>query len=282
MQESATPGSILVGIDGSTAAVRAALWGVDEAVSRDVPLRLLYAIEHVGSLAADGMAHKVTAAQKALRQASMAVEATGRPVKIDTEIAYGPPMSSLIRASASATMMCVGAVGLRHFRPGRVGSTAGALAIWGRCPVAIVRGRDDHPRRQDEIVVDVDGSDDNGVLLGTAMAEARLRDTVIRAITCRQTVAGDAETERDRDNRARADLDRRLARWRRRYPCVEMESVAMRGSVLDYLARNRRVVRLVIVSAHNHQHLGELLGSSGTATLQDNDCSLLIVNHPHL
>ena len=43
--EFVTPRSIVVGIDGSKAATRAAYWAVDEAVRRDVPLRLLYAIE---------------------------------------------------------------------------------------------------------------------------------------------------------------------------------------------------------------------------------------------
>ncbi len=275
MQEPATPGSVFVGIDGSKTAIRAALWAVDEAASRDVPLRLVYAVE-------EGEAHKLGAAENALRQALTAVEAGGQPVKIETEIAHGPPVSSLIRASASAAMVCVGAVGLRHFQPGQVGSTAAALAISGRCPVAIIRTRDEHHRQPDEIVVHVDGSPDNGLLLGAAMEEAQLRNAAIRAITCRQTVSHDDETDWDYDRQACADLNRRLARWRRRYPQVEVESMATRGSLLDYLARNRRSVRLVIVSAHNLQQLGELLGPSGTAMLQDADCSLLIVNHPHL
>lgn len=33
--------TIIVGIDGSHAAITAALWGVDEAISRAVPLRLV-------------------------------------------------------------------------------------------------------------------------------------------------------------------------------------------------------------------------------------------------
>ena len=37
--------SVVVGIDGSRAAGNAALWAVDEAVSRDIPLRLVYAID---------------------------------------------------------------------------------------------------------------------------------------------------------------------------------------------------------------------------------------------
>ena len=44
MNKLPTSRPIVVGIDGSKAAIRAALWAVDEAVSRDVPLRLVYAI----------------------------------------------------------------------------------------------------------------------------------------------------------------------------------------------------------------------------------------------
>lgn len=281
-QEPATPGSIFVGIDGSKTAVRAALWAADEAASRDVPLRLLYAIEEGDVREADGLAHKLSAAHDALCQAVAVVQAAGKPVKIETEIADGPAIRSLIRASASAAMVCVGAVGLRHFRPGRAGSTATALAISGRCPVAIIRSRDGHPRHPDEIVVEMDGSPDNGVLLGAAMAEAQLRKAAIRAITCRQTASHDEEKERNCDRQAGADLDRRLDRWRRRYPHVEVESMALPGGLVDYLARNHRSVRLVVVSAHNRQHLGELLGPSSNAILQEADCSLLIVNHPHL
>ena len=74
-----------------------------------------------------------------------AIEAMGNAVKIETEIAEGPSLGSLIRASASAAMVCVGAVGLRHFQAGRMGSTAAALAISARCPVAIIRGHHEQP-----------------------------------------------------------------------------------------------------------------------------------------
>ena len=40
-----TPPAVVVGVDGSTAALRAALWAVDEAVSRDIPLRLMHTLD---------------------------------------------------------------------------------------------------------------------------------------------------------------------------------------------------------------------------------------------
>jgi nucleotide-binding universal stress UspA family protein len=285
MNESAKPQSIVVGIDGSKAAIRAALWAVDEAVSRDLPLRLLCTAEQGHTPESeDDTAGKFATAEIAVRHAITAIEAAGKPVKVETEVTTGPAIRSLIRASASAAMVCVGAVGLRHFRPGRVGSTAAALAISAQCPVAIIRGRDDHFRHPaNGIVVEVDGSADNGVLLGAAIEEARLRNAAIQAIICRRSMPGDEKAaEGEGDRRALADLDRRLARWTRRYPDLRVQSMVVHGSLLEYLAYNRRSVRLLIVGAHNRQLLGELVGPGGSAVLQDADCSLLIVNRQHL
>ncbi|OBF53301.1 hypothetical protein A5787_06700 [Mycobacterium sp. 852002-50816_SCH5313054-b] len=270
MNELATPRSIVVGVDGSNAAMRAALWAVDEAVSRDAPLRLFYAAEQPDT--------RGVAAETGIRRAVKAIEATHKPVTIETEVARGPAIGSLVGASASAAMMCVGAVGLRHFRPGRVGSVAAALAISARCPVAIVRARDDHPAA-DSIVVELDGSPDNGVLLGAAIEEARLRNAAMRAIICRRPAP---EWQAEGDHRALADLDRRLARWKRRYPDLRVESVAVHGGLLEYLTYHRRSVGLVVVGARNGQHVRELVGPAGSAVLQGTDCSVLIVNQQHL
>jgi len=285
MNELPTPRPIVVGIDGSKAAICGALWAVDEAVSREVPVHLLYAIEEGVALEAEpeALAHKLATAETALRRAVTAIEATAQPVKIETEIAQGPAIRSLIGASASAAMVCVGAVGLRHFRPGRVGSTAAALAISAQCPVAIIRDHHNRPRQPVHgIVVEVDKSPDNGLLLGVAMEEARLRNATLHAIICRRTVSGDTAAEGEGDRRALADLDRQLARWKHRYPDLGVESVAIHGTLMEYLAYNHRSVQLLIVGAHNREHLKELIGPVGSAILQDADCSLLIVNRQHL
>ncbi len=37
--------TVVVGVDGSKAAINAAQWAVDEAVHRDIPLRLVHVID---------------------------------------------------------------------------------------------------------------------------------------------------------------------------------------------------------------------------------------------
>lgn len=69
--------AVVVGIDGSRAATHAALWAVDEAVNRDIPLRLVYVIDP-SQLSAAGEGGGQSAARAALHDASRKVEATGR------------------------------------------------------------------------------------------------------------------------------------------------------------------------------------------------------------
>jgi nucleotide-binding universal stress UspA family protein len=61
-----------------------------------------------------------------------------------------------------------------------------------------------------------------------------------------------------------------------------VESVAVRGGLLEYLAVNRRSVGLLIAGARDRRQLRELVGPAGSAVLQDAECSLLVVNQQHL
>ena len=80
--------SVVVGIDGSRSALDAALWAVDEAVSRDIPLRLVYAIDPDNATGTDPQdaARDLATAEIAVRYAFTAVESTDKPVKIEVEI----------------------------------------------------------------------------------------------------------------------------------------------------------------------------------------------------
>jgi nucleotide-binding universal stress UspA family protein len=273
MNEMRTPPSIVVGIDGSKAALRAALWAVDEAVSRDIPLRLLYAIEpdDAPQTSPHVSAQKLAAAENAVRYAFTAVESTEKPVKIEVEITQERAVTALTRASETAAMVCIGAVGAHDFRGGRVGSTAAALAVSGHCPVAIIRnkahwdGRDSH-----WIVVETHGSAENAILLRNAIEEARLRNAPMRVITCQQAGEGEVGEKDVADD----------GKWMQCYPELQAESVRVHGCFLDYLALNSRSVQLVVLAASDTAEVRQLLGPTGNAVLHRTDCSVLIVHQP--
>ena len=288
MSEPFTPPSIVVGIDGSRAAVRAALWAVDEAVSRDIPLRLVYAIEPHGSEQIDPQdeARRLATGELAVRYAFTAVESTDRPVKVEVEILQGRPTATLLEASRSAAMICVGAVGLKHFDHNRVGSTATALVAAAHCPIAIVRGADGITTRSPGwVVVELDESPDSAAVLQCGVEEARLRRAPLRVLSSwqsRYTDVHDQHAVADGNRMVRAQLDRRLSRWKRRYPDLDVKPVAVHGSVLHYLAKHAGSIQLVVVGARDAESVGELIGPTGLAALHNTDCSVLIADRQRL
>ena len=259
--------SVVVGIDGSRAAVDAAIWAIDEAVSRDIPLRLVYVIEPADLAAAESDHAQFACARAALYDAQRSVEATGEPVKIETEILSGKPLAELARQSRSAAMVCVGSIGTKHALQG-TGSVAAALPGLAQCPVAVIRPvqRRTANTGVGSIVVEVD----NGVALRYAFDEARLRGAPLRAVASwRAEVPDDIA---DGNRLAQAQLNRRLARWTRLYPDVAVESVVVRGSVCEYLARNAASVEIFVTRGGRCD-----LNSPGHV-----ECSVLAMRGNHL
>ena len=236
-----TPPSIVVGIDGSRLAVHAALWAVDEAISRDVPLRLM---------AAAGTPAERPDAEVAVRSAAAAVTATGRGVLIETEVIAGAAIPALLEASTTAAMVCVGAVGLKHFDRNRVGSTAGALVASARCPVAVVRGpaasADASPGW---VVVELDETPNSPAVLQFGVEEARLRGAPLRVLgswQSRYTDVHDSHAVADGNRLIRAQLDRRLSHWKHLYPDLDVRPVAIHGSALTYLSKHAAEIQVVV------------------------------------
>lgn len=276
MSEDFTPPSVVVGIDGSRNAVDAAIWAIDEARSRDVPLRLVAA-------AATGERDE---ADLAVRAAAAAVGASGRSVRIETHVADGAPVPTLLAATGNAMMICVGAVGVKHFDHDRVGSTAQALVTSARCPVAVVRdpGRPD-PANPGWVVVELDETPDSAAVLQFGVAEARLRNAPLRALglwQSRYTDVHDSHAVGDGNRLVRAQLDRRLSHWKHRYPDLDARPVAVHGSALAYLSSHAAEIGVVVVGAPNSTGVGELLGPMGQTALNDTDCTIVVVDRQRL
>ncbi len=269
MAEPNTAPSIVVGVDGSRVGVRAALWALDEATSRDLPLRLVAAAEH-GDTAA---------AQTAVAAAAAAVQAADTQVAVSTDVVAGSPTQVLLEASRRAAMLCVGAVGLKHFDHARVGSTAAALVASAHCPVAVVRGG---PRPGGWVVVELDQTPDAATVLQFAVEEARLRRAPLRALGTWQSADHDPQTIEDSGRMVRAQLDRRLEQWRHRYPDLDVLPIAVRDSGLDFLAENATQIQLVVLGARNTAAVAELLGPVGLSALHDTDCAILVVDRQRL
>ncbi|MGV0992161.1 MAG: universal stress protein [Mycobacterium sp.] len=272
MTEPFTPPSIMIGVDGSPDAVRAALWAIPEALSRDIALRLIC----VADSAPDG--HP----EQALKTAVAAVRSANADVTVEIAVLAGEPGQALLEQSRTAAMICVGAVGLRHLDHSRAGSTARLLATSAHCPVAVVRGS---AHAENWVVVELDATSDSATVLQSGVEEARLRRAPLRVLggwQSRVTDAHDVTAVADGNRLVRAQLDRRLSEWKLRYPDLDVEPVAVHGSMLHYIERHAAKIQLIVVGAQNTAGVGELLGPPGLTALHDTDCSVLVIDRQRL
>jgi nucleotide-binding universal stress UspA family protein len=186
MKHTESPGPIIVGVDGSRAAINAATWAIDEGISRDVPLRIV----HVMQIKQESIAPKVQFsldkeyAETTLRQANAAIEATGRPVKVETVVLRGDVDEALAEESRDASMICIGSVGTGRTSRVLFGSTVVSLATRAHCPVAIIRTNSDAPAPvRGRIAVIVNDEPGNDAVLQAAFDEAHVRGEAIVALS---------------------------------------------------------------------------------------------------
>lgn len=215
----------------------------------------------------------------AVRYAYTAVESTDKPVKIEVEILHERPGRALLEASRSAAMACVGAMDLRHSAHRRIGSTAAALAASAHCPVAIVRGGHPNSTGQRWVVAEVDESAASNGVLRRAVGEARLREAPLRVLTSWQsrfTDVHDTHAVPDGNRLAKARLDRQVAQWRKRYPDLDVETMAVHGTTLKHLTDKAGSIQLLVVGHERARGIKDLIGPPGYASLHETACSVLI------
>ncbi|MCP9270984.1 universal stress protein [Mycolicibacterium arenosum] len=223
---------VVVGIDGSIAAIETAQWAVGEARARDVPLRLISCanVPHtLGDSTPDGP--EVEYARTSLREASAAVAATDESVKVEAEISFGPPSNALIAESRHAAMVCVGSVGIGAVARAVLGSTAVDVAQGAHCPVAIIRpatrGRD----VGNWVAVGSENQPaDDDTVLRTAFDEARVRHAPLVVVDLSCNTLGTTTGQ---------PVGIRVDGWRQHYPDVDVDVIEARGALAEFLADNR-------------------------------------------
>lgn len=250
MVDGSTSPAVIVGVDGSDAGIGAALWAVDEATSRSLPLRLVYVIAANHPCAADYDA-EVARAKAALGAARAAVEAAGGPVRVQTAMLSGPAGPTLVAQSEGAALICVGSVGINGYARAIVGSTAAELAERARCPVAIIRPRDGAPDPDvDWIVVAINAEPHQDGVVEQAMREARLRGAPVLAL-------GD---RRRPTEKARSALDHAITVWRERYPDVRVYPVDDGADVAHFVRHQDEQILLAVVGESEAGHIAQIVG----------------------
>ncbi len=246
--------SVVVGIDGSQAALEAATWAVAEAANLGVPLRLVYV-----SAGKHTCRPRVTCgaehAESALYRAVMSVEDMGRPVHIETAIVRGRSDCVLIDESRRAAMVCVGSEGKGPCAHMPLGSTAAALVKHAHCPVAIVRDGGAPQTDSGWIAAVQNDQPDNDAVVHRAMEEGRLRRAPVLLI------------------------DMRVDSWIRRYPDVHVQTVAARRGGTRPIENRSDSIQLAVVGSADAEHVARLVWPNYHPVLGDANHSLLLIRH---
>lgn len=259
---------VIVGIDGSPVAITAALWAIDEAVSRAVPLRLLSVIKATHPSRED-YDRDVAHAEASLREAQSAVEASGKPVKIETEIQRGPAGAVLVEESRDAELVCVGTVGIGRYARSILGSTATELAEEAHCPVAVVRTQPEQRLSEiNWIVVHMSEEPDNEAVVEHAAWEAKLRRVPLLVLGGRP----EDLTETPHDG-----FDRRVQEWQRRHPDVHVYPITTKAAVARFLKDNDEPVQLAVISGTEAGQLAQIVGPYGHPVFRHGARSALVV-----
>lgn len=272
MDQSSTAMPIVVGIDGSKHAVRAAIWAVDEAVDRDIPMELVYVVDGHSS----DLDREYAEAHHALHKAWVAAADTGKPVKLESSVLEGDPVTQLVEASRAAEMICVGQRGTNDSPPHQRGSTAAELAVRAFSPVAIIRRR--HTREPMPagrwIAAALSETPDSHAVLQTAFDEAVLREAPVMALVhgWKENASGT-----NGDAKLHARLDRYLDGTKDDAADVQVCLLAFPDDMLNFLAQSKSVDQLVIFGSDDADLIAEVVSPEARAMLRHTNCSLLIL-----
>ncbi|MFD4248445.1 universal stress protein [Amycolatopsis thermoflava] len=283
--------AIVVGVDGSEEATRALRWAVEAARQRHEPLHIVHGFAPITGFDGAGLAvlqqahdELVDAADDLVADAvRTAREAGGPDLTITTDRPTESGAPALIEASRAARTVVLGCSGTGGFTGMLVGSTTVEVAAHARCPVVVVRGREN---ADGPVVVGVDGSPVGERALAAAFEEASWRGAGLVAVHVWSDVdsggypsmvpiALDWEEIAADERRLLAE---RLAGWQEKYPDVVVERVVARDRPRRQLLSWSAKAQLVVVGSRGRGGFrGLLLGSTSQALIHHAQCPVMVV-----
>lgn len=278
-------GRVVVGVDGSDGALRAARWGAREATLRDRGLTLIHAVlpDVAGGVLGMGIPPRLDLIDE--MRASAIVELTRLSAELDcadvlVHVEIGTPSGLLLHASDAAELLVLGSRGRGGFAHLLLGSVGTQVASHASCPVVVVRTDDPlEANRPDmnEIVVGIDGSPHSINALEFAFAEASRHEWDLVAVHAWEVPAFDLIVSLDGPIafplQDVADAEIRLAaevltEFRADYPEVHVAEILVRSPAVQALLNaSTRAALIVVGTRGRNSALGALLGSVSNGIL---------------
>ncbi|MDH2430815.1 universal stress protein [Sphaerisporangium sp. TRM90804] len=263
---------IIVGVDGSEAALEAARWAAREAVLHGTSLHVVHAMPawacdphdgpytEVAQWMRDGADSLLEEAVNQALRAEPGVEVTRARLPSD-------PRPALIRAAKDAELLVVGNHGLGGFRGLLLGSVALGVSGFAPCPVAVVRGP--APSARSHIVLGVDGAESGANAVEFAFAEAERRGVELLV------VHGAAEATGPQERCVPAEV---IESCKDRHPGTKVIEQSVPGHPVDVLQQASEDAALLVVGSRGRGGFtGLVLGSVSHAVLHHARCPVVVV-----
>ncbi|MEW1905813.1 universal stress protein [Streptomyces sp. NPDC086147] len=280
---------VTVGLDGSEQSLAAARWAAEEAVLREVPLRLVH-VEEWPAAPEIPASHLRAAAERIeglLREAAERARKDHPGLEVHGEQVQGRAAEKLTAAANEADLMVLGSRGLGGLTGFLVGSVSLAVVGAASRPVVLVRAERAEGDREpsDGIVVGVDVHHPCEPLLAFSFAEAARRGLPLRFLhswtlppAYGYAAAVDPSAGVELGDRLAAELDGLLEPWRRRYADVEVSSGAVVGSPAHQMAEAAREADLVVVGRRGRKvPLGSHVGHVAHAVIHHSPAPVAVV-----
>ncbi|OBH00299.1 MULTISPECIES: universal stress protein [unclassified Mycobacterium] len=293
-------GAILVGVDGSAAALIAVRWAARDAALRNVPLTVVHVVDaplpewfEVAAPAGFRQWQEQRARgfiESAIKVAKASTDECG-PVQIDGKVFHSATIPTLVGISADAEMVVVGYRGHRGaLARSSLGSVSSALVYHAHCAVAVIH--DDGAMIGDDarttVLLGIDGSPASEAATAIAFNEASRRGVGLMAmhVWTDPRVSGskglfqdakwDAQLSEEEET-----LAERLAGWRERYPDVGIRRRIETGDPARRLIEASEQAQLIVVGSHGcGRFRGTLLGSVGAAVVNRARIPVIVARQP--
>ncbi|MGZ8179550.1 universal stress protein [Williamsia sp. SKLECPSW1] len=285
---------VVVGIDGSAAAVDAAQWAAQIASATGTTERLVHALVvpewiadfiYTPAPTEDTLDHELTVrGENLLAAAAAAASATAPDVRLSTHVVHGSVSGTLAHESRHARMVVVGAPPAGAPAPGSIAGSMNRLIRQAGCPVVIHRRGAGHGGAG-SVVVGVDGSSHADEALGRALEVARLLHMPVRvlhafrvsALTLLDAKGGFVDWDKMQAARTHW-LERHIEPLRVSAPDVDVSVECVEGSAASVLASAASDRDLVVVGARGlNRATGLLVGSVSQSVIHHARCSVMVV-----
>ncbi|CAN5852228.1 universal stress protein [soil metagenome] len=287
MSDNAAP--IIVGVNGSFVALRAACWAGALADRLAAPLHIVTATPYLGyspteataAIRAAAIAEHREAAEQILKATEDAVRREHPGLVITSTAADDPADQALAAASRTARLLVMGCEDVTATGAVLVGSIMLAVLAHAGCPTVAWRGDAAAPTDQ-PIVVGVDGSASDGGALGTAFEFADSLGAPLRVIQSWSLPRPEIDLPvvidwDDWEHQQWQHLNQLVEPWRDRYPQVKVTVVCGPVKASRALLQDATDAQLVVVGSRRRNALARgLFGSTSLNLLHHSSVPVVL------